>query len=118
MIQIKRKDLKDLNVLSFWYCEIYNICRYLKQKGYTCWLYGWNSDIYSISNSSYYISTGYRPDGTRAKNIDKWIKLEKNLTERKYKILQNGSYEKKQRFIEKKIYELVQDHIKILNWEK
>ena len=117
-LQLKKKDLKEMNVLKFGYCEIQNIERFLKEIGYTCWLYGRNETIYSIEWSSYYISTWYRPTGTRPLNIKKWIDLDKKIESRKYKVFETWSREKKHNYINKKVYDLVQEHIKILYHEK
>jgi hypothetical protein len=45
------------------YCDLYYPLVYQRKVGYTCGVYGWNSDIYFIGDTA--ISTGYRPFGKK-----------------------------------------------------
>jgi len=96
-IQLKKKDIRDWDPISFWYCEIYNLTRPLNRIGYTAGTYGRNEDIYDINGAT--ICTGYRPTGKRLKvkagTIEKYEKRaedilhkrELNREQRKEKIL-------------------------------
>lgn len=113
MLQLRKKDLKEMNVLKFWYCEIYYITQALDQVWYTCWIYGRNEDIYKLPNSSYFISTWYRPTWERPTNEKKRDNLEKTLKKNKAKRLQVDR-DKRKRKIQKKIEKLLNEHIKNL----
>lgn len=119
-LELKKRDLKKNNVLKFYYCEIQNIEQYLKELWNTYWSYGRNETIYIITEyTNYLISTGYRPTWERPKNIEKRLKLEKSIKnkKRKEKTIKRN-YEKKFKRINKKIYELTEEHIKIKHNEK
>ena len=49
-------------VLSVGYCDLQNLLRYHNPIAYTCGVYGWNCDIYQITDT-FAIATGYRPFG-------------------------------------------------------
>lgn len=114
MLQLRKKDLREMNVLKFGYCEIYHICQALDQIGYTCWTYGRNEDIYKIPNSSYFISTWYRPTWERPTNEKKRDNLEKTLKKNKSKRLKTER-ETRRKKIQKKIEILLNEHIKNLH---
>lgn len=46
-------------IISFSYCSIQNIERFLKANSYTCGLYGWKADLYEFEGFT--LSTGYSP---------------------------------------------------------
>lgn len=60
-----RKEILATNtyVLKVGYCQLETLLTQSNREpyAYTCGVYGWNSDIYSIGNVA--ISTGYRPCG-------------------------------------------------------
>ena len=63
--KVTAKAIKEncKTVIPVGYCEMYNLLRSKTPAYYTAGVYGWNSDIYVITNSLV-ISTGYRPVGT------------------------------------------------------
>lgn len=113
MLQLRKKDLREMNVLKFGYCDIYYICQALDQVGYTCWIYWRNEDIYKIPNSSYFISTWYRPTWERPLNEKKRNNLELTLKKNKAKRLKVERETRRKR-IQKKIEKLLNEHIEIL----
>lgn len=100
-------------VLSFGYCDIQNIGKYLTANAYTCGYYGWKADFYEI-NGALTLSTGYNPLNYLYKNtkenqekaylLKKEIeKLEKNIEKGKYAFCKNHDYNKGKAFLYKKI---------------
>lgn len=97
-------------VVSFGYCEIQNIERYLNPNAYTCGTYGWRADFYNFPGFT--ISTGYAPlsyamdksmkdCGAKVKKEIK--KLEQKLEQRAFAFQKSGNWDKGRKFITKKI---------------
>lgn len=109
-------------IISFGYCEIQNIERYLRANAYTCGIYGWYADFYKFTGFT--ISTGYRPlhyyfsklNAKRGEFIKKEIlKLEKKLEKRAYKFQQGGDWDKGRKAINKIIEKIYQKAVKTIN---
>ena len=116
---LKKKELKERYVLKFWYCENYNIFKYLTEIGYTYWIYWRNETIYTVYWSNILISTWYRPTGKRPLNNKKREKLNKYLnSEKRIEKTKNRNYDKRKNYINKKIYKLIQEHLHIENEKK
>ena len=49
-------------VLEVGYCDLAHLLTYKNPIAYTCGAYGWNSDIYQVTDN-FVICTGYRPFG-------------------------------------------------------
>ena len=58
------KKVRQYNAISISYCEAWHLLLGLEPIAYTAGIYGWNEDVYYIGNDTY-ITTGYRPHGTR-----------------------------------------------------
>lgn len=60
-IKVSMKQIKDnyYSVIGIPYCEAQYLLYFQDPNFYTCGVYGWNNDIYEISNLVC-ISTGYR----------------------------------------------------------
>ena len=58
------KKVRQYNAISISYCEAWHLLLGLEPIAYTAGIYGWNEDVYYIENNTY-ITTGYRPHGTR-----------------------------------------------------
>ena len=66
-----RTTKKDINNGYYYkiivgYCDLQNLLNWTSPVAYTCGQYGWNADIYDISDLTGYnaaIITGYRPFG-------------------------------------------------------
>lgn len=58
------KQVRECNAISIGYCEACHLLKGLEPIAYTAGIYGWNEDIYYVGNDIY-ITTGYRPHGTR-----------------------------------------------------
>lgn len=106
----KEQRQNNNTIISFGYCEIQNIERYLTPNAYTCGIYGWRADFYEFAGFT--ISTGYQPlryyftklNAKRGEFIKKEIlKLEKKLEKRAYKFQQCGDWDKGHKEINKKI---------------
>lgn len=109
-------------IISFGYCEIQNIERYLRANAYTCGVYGWRADFYEFAGFT--ISTGYQPlsyyfsklNAKRGEFIKKEIlKLEKKLEKRAYKFQQGGDWDKGHKAINKMIEKIYQKAVKTIN---
>lgn len=72
------------NILEVGYCDLQYLLYYENPIAYTSGVYGWNSDIYQINNSTV-IVTGYRPFGN--KRID--YKLIREYDEKAMEIIHN-----------------------------
>ena len=57
------------NVLCVGYCDLQYLLQYKNPIAYTCGVYGWNSDIYQVSDN-FAICTGYRPFGNIQSNYE------------------------------------------------
>lgn len=97
-------------IVSFGYCEIQNIERYLSPSAYTAGTYGWRADFYNFPGFT--ISTGYAPlsyamDKSMkdcAEKIKQEIKkLEQKLDHRAYAFQKSGDWDTGRKFIKKKI---------------
>lgn len=92
-VRLKEKQVKEafIGVLPLGYCDLYYTLRALGRCGWTCGVYGWNSDIYDLGNG-YAISCGYRPIGNMKKPegiVAKYEKKERKIMDRHYKNWQN-----------------------------
>ena len=65
------KKVRQYNAISISYCEACNLLRGLEPIAYTAGIYGWNEDVYLVENNTY-ITTGYRPHGTRKVPYEKF----------------------------------------------
>lgn len=66
------------------YCDMQYLLNFENPVAYTCGTYGWNSDIYDISDIVGYnacIVTGYRPFGNIRVNYEKMREHEKRAEE-------------------------------------
>ena len=106
-------------IISFGYCEIQNIERYLRANAYTCGIYGWRADFYEFTGFT--ISTGYQPlsyyfsklNAKRGEFIKKEIlKLEKKLAARKYAWQKSGDWDKGRKAINKIIEKIYLNAVK------
>lgn len=61
--KMTRKDVLGMHqhVLKVGYCQLETLLSNIEPYAYTCGVYGWNSDVYSLGNVA--ISMGYRPCG-------------------------------------------------------
>lgn len=109
-------------IISFGYCEIQNIERYLSPNAYTCGIYGWRADFYEFDGFT--ISTGYQPlsyyfsklNEKRGEFIKKEIlKLEKKLEARRYAWQKSGDWDKGRKAINKMIEKIYQKAVKTIN---
>lgn len=61
-MELKKKQvMENYFTIPIGYCDLQRLLRYEEKVGYTCGVYGWNADIYTIGNVA--IVTGYRPFG-------------------------------------------------------
>lgn len=109
-------------IISFGYCEIQNLERYLRANAYTCGIYGWRADFYEFDGFT--ISTGYQPlsyyfsklNAKRGEFIKKEIlKLEKKLEARRYAWQKSGDWDKGRKAINKMIEKIYQKAVKTIN---
>lgn len=92
-IKTTQKEIKEnyKNVICIGYCEIQYLLYYKNADAYNSGVYGWNCDIYKISNNTC-IVTGYRPFGNiRVKR--ELMKEYENLAEF-YVLKYRGNFEK------------------------
>ena len=116
---LKKKELKERYVLKFWYCEKYNIFKYLTELGYTYGIYWRNETVYTVYWSNTLLSTWYRPTGERPLNDEKREKLNKYLDSEKWREkTKNRNYDKRKNYINKKVYDLIQEHFRIEHEKK
>lgn len=91
-MELKKKDvMNDYTVVSIGYCDAQYLLGKTRKIGYTCGVYGWNSDIYILQDDKHIfaISTGYRP-------------FENITTKNKYEIVKK--YESRAKAIYSKYY--------------
>ena len=62
-IQLTKKQARELEPISFGYCEIYNLLLPFTPKFYTAWIYGRNEDLVEFEGVR--LSSGYRTTGRR-----------------------------------------------------
>lgn len=105
-------------IVSFPYCDIQRIERYLIPIAYTSGVYGWNCDIYEPTAYNIQFTTGYRPFeyylNSEAKKLgpiikEKILNLEKSL---KSSNVDELPWTKAQECIQRKILEIIQDSYK------
>lgn len=108
-------------IISFGYCEIQNLERYLRANAYTCGIYGWRADFYEFNGFT--ISTGYQPlsyyfsklNAKRGEFIKKEIlKLEKKLESRRYAWQKGGDWDKGRKAINKIIEKIYMKAVKTI----
>lgn len=59
-LELKAKQVKEnYYVFSLGYCDAPHILKKSNKLGYTCGVYGWNSDVFTFNDVA--VSTGYRP---------------------------------------------------------
>ena len=58
--KISMKELKNERCFAVSYCGIQHLLTYENPIYYNCGVYGWNCDIYYVSELDVYITTGYR----------------------------------------------------------
>lgn len=115
-----RKEMCNCSfcIISFPYCDIQNIERYLTPIAYTSGVYGWNCDIYEPTSYNIHFTTGYRPFeyyfNSEAKKLgpiikEKILKLEESL---KSSNISELPWNKGQEIIQGKIFEIIQDSYK------
>lgn len=115
-----RKEMCNCSfcIISFPYCDIQNIERYLTPIAYTSGVYGWNCDIYEPTSYNIQFTTGYRPFeyyfNSEAKKLgakikEKILKLEESL--KSSKITQLPLLEA-QNYVQEKIFEIIHDSYK------
>ena len=89
-VRLKEKQVRDnfIGIIPIGYCDLYYTLKAKGRCGWTCGVYGWNSDIYDLGNG-YAISSGYRPIGNIKKPngiIAKYEKKEKAIeNDKRYK---------------------------------
>lgn len=92
---------------SVGYCQLQTLLKRTTPTGYTCGVYGWNADIYTVGSCA--IATGYRPFG---KSISYELcatyenKARKVMSDRRFK-----SYEARTKKLEALILEFCQKAI-------
>lgn len=105
-------------IISFPYCDIQNIERYLTPIAYTSGVYGWNCDIYEPTSYNIHFTTGYRPFeyyfNSEAKKLgarikEKILKLEESLKSSKISEL---PLLEAQNYVQGKIFEIIHDSYK------
>lgn len=115
-----RKEMCNCSfcIISFSYCDIQNIERYLTPIAYTSGVYGWNCDIYEPTSYNIQFTTGYRPFeyylNSEAKKLgpiikEKILNLEESLESSNVDEL---PWTKAQECIQRKILEIIQDSFK------
>lgn len=109
-------------VISFGYCEIQHLERYLVANACTSGVYGWRADFYNFGGFT--ISTGYQPlkyilDKKDNKRYDyvknEILKLEKKLAAHKYSFQNCGSYCKGQKFLINKLNKIYQKSLELFD---
>lgn len=63
-MQLTKKQVRHdyPNIICIPYCGLQNLLDRMSPIGYTCGIYGWYSDVYSVSHDTV-IVTGYQPFG-------------------------------------------------------
>lgn len=84
------------------YCELQTLLDYETPRAYTAGAYGWNADIYEISNNTAII-TGYRPWGNVRPDYETLKRYEKAARDIAYKM----SYEERKTELKKLLREFV-----------
>ena len=92
-IRLNEKQCREefIGILPLGYCDLYYTLKAYGRVGYTCGVYGWNSDVYDLKNG-YAISCGYRPFGNMRKPegiVEKYEKKERQIMKRDYANWQN-----------------------------
>lgn len=117
-----RKQMCDCSfcIVSFPYCDIKNIERYLNPIAYTSGVYGWNCDIYEPTSYNIHFTTGYRPFeyyyNSEAKKLgpiikEKILKLEENLNSKDSEV-SKVPFQEAQNYVQGKIFEIIRDSYK------
>lgn len=115
-----RKEMCNCSfcIISFPYCDIQRIERYLNPIAYTSGVYGWNCDIYEPTSYNIHFTTGYRPFeyyyNYEAKKLgpiikEKILKLEESLKSSKVSEL---PLLEAQNYVQGKIFEIIHDSYK------
>lgn len=115
-----RKEMRNYSfcIVSFPYCDIQNIERYLNPIAYTSGVYGWNCDIYEPTSYNIHFTTGYRPFeyyfNSEAKKLgpiikEKILKLEQTL---KFSKTSETPLLEAQKYVQGKIFEIIHDSFK------
>ena len=115
-----RKEMCNCSfcIISFPYCDIQNIERYLTPIAYTSGVYGWNCDIYEPTSYNIHFTTGYRPFeyyyNSEAKKLgsiikEKILKLEESL---KFSKTSEIPLTEAQNYVQGKIFEIIHDSYK------
>ena len=99
---LRKKDVRDKDPISFWYCEIPFILRYFDVIWYTAGIYGRNEDVYCINGT--WISTGYNSTWDRPKNIEKRKKLNEKVKDFDF----CEPYAKRKKRVEKAVFKLLE----------
>lgn len=106
-LKVTKKQIKENYkfIIEASYCELQDLLSYKNSNFYTCGVYGWNADIYEISNNIC-IVTGYAPFG----NIEKH-ELNKKYNKKAEKIHYNSklTYTQKQKKLEKLISKYINE---------
>lgn len=106
-LQLKKKEVLDTYyTISIGYCDAYNLLSGVDRVGYTCGVYGWNSDVYIVDNIA--ISTGYRPFS----NLDRPNGLVSKYEQKARKIREDKRYknwETKKNKINKLLSEFIKE---------
>ena len=110
-IQVSQKFIREnyKNIISVGYCDLSTLLRYKEPIYYTAGLYGWNADIYHITNEIA-IVTGYRPFGNIKASYNgickKYEELSREIT--KSDLTYNEKQEKIDKLLEKFISEAIE----------
>ena len=102
----KSEIMRYYNCIAIGYGDLQNLLRFKLPESYTCGVYGWNADIYSIGG--YAIVTGYRPFG---KSVDYEIvqKYDKKAEKIMYNDKRYKTWEGKEKAVKKLLKEFMKE---------
>lgn len=100
----KSEIMRYYDCYSIGYCELQNLLRFELPESYTCGVYGWNADIYSING--YAIVTGYRPFG-RSVDYEVVRKYDRKAEKIMYKDKRYKTWEGKEKAVKKLLKEFM-----------
>jgi hypothetical protein len=104
---MKRKDLKDKNVIATGYCNAQYLLKGVNRIDYIAGVYGWSCDVYYITEYNVFITSGYRPVGKTISYdiIEKYEEKARNIYD------YNMEYKEKNRLSNELLYSFVQEVI-------
>ena len=100
----KSEIMRYYDCYSIGYCELQNLLHFELPESYTCGVYGWNADIYSING--YAIVTGYRPFG-QSVNYEIVRKYDRKAEKIMYKDKRYKTWEGKEKAVKKLLKEFM-----------